>query len=83
MKPVLLAAVAALALSGCATRTVYVVPELPLPPAPTLPTISAGELSCLSDQAYEALAVRDALRRAYADQLRAIIEEHNRRSDSR
>lgn len=72
---------AILALSGCATRPVYVYPELPLPPAPQLPTIAAGELACLSDEAYEALAVRDALRRAYADQLRAIIEEHNRRPE--
>lgn len=69
---------AALALSGCATRTVYSVPKLDLPAPPVLPTIAAGELACLSDPAYESLAIRDALRKGYADQLRAIIEEHNR-----
>jgi hypothetical protein len=81
MQRAALAFVVALALSGCVTRTVYIVPELPVPPAPVLPTVQAEELSCLSDAAYESLAVRDALRKAYADQLVAILEEHNRRAE--
>lgn len=69
----------ALILSGCATKTVYITPELPLPEWPVLPVVAADDLACLSDDAYEALAVRDRLRRGYAEQLRAIIEAHNRR----
>lgn len=64
-------------LSACATRVEYITPELPLPEPPVLPTIAADDLACLSDEAYQALAVRDALRRGYANQLRAIIEAHN------
>jgi hypothetical protein len=64
-------------LSGCATPPVYTVVELPIPEPPTLPTVAAADLECLSDAAYESLAVRDALRKGYAEQLRAIIEAHN------
>jgi len=76
-----LAAIALLALSGCITRPVYLYPEITIPEPPTLPTIAADQLVCLTDEAYEALAVRDARRKAYAEQLRAIIEEHNRRAE--
>lgn len=69
--------IAALALAGCATQPVFVYPELPVPPEPPLPKIPAAELVCLSDDAYEALVVRDATRKAYADRLRAIIAAHN------
>jgi hypothetical protein len=65
----------ALLLVGC--RTVYVTEPLPLPPQPLIPTIPAGSLMCLSDEAYEALVVRDVVLKGYADQLRAIIEAHN------
>jgi hypothetical protein len=68
------------ALSGCATPSAYTVTELPIPEPPTLPTVAAGDLECLSDAAYESLAVRDALRKGYAEQLRAIIEAHNRKA---
>lgn len=81
MRRATLAAIALLALSGCITRPVYLYPELTIPEPPALPTVAADELACLSDDAYEALAVRDARRKAYADQLRAIIEEHNRRAE--
>ena len=64
-------------MAGCAMRTVYVFPEIEIPPEPGLPMIAAGELACLTDAAYESLAVRDALRKAYAAELRAIIAEHN------
>ena len=64
-------------ISGCAARTEILIPALPLPDPPTLPTIPADEMTCLSDEAYEALVERDALRREYANRLRAIIEAHN------
>ncbi len=100
MKAYALAMIAALALSGCATRTVYITPELPLPEWPVLPVVLQAEfidlagdetgdelrealprtaMVCMTESGYEALAVRDRLRRGYAEQLRAIIEEHNRR----
>jgi hypothetical protein len=67
-------------LSGCANIPKVVYPELPLPPPPTLPTVAAEDLACLSEEAYEALAVRDALRKGYAENLRAIIRTHNERA---
>jgi len=73
-------ALPAVLLAGCA-QTVYVYPEITIPPAPVLPTVVAESLACLSDEDYESLAVRDALRRGYAEQLRAIIAEHNRRQE--
>jgi len=79
MQRLIIAMIAALGMTGCVTRTVYVYPEIAIPPAPVLPTIAAADLECLGDDAYEALAVRDRLRRGYSEQLRAIIEEHNRR----
>jgi len=63
MQRVAFTLIALLALSGCATREVYVVPELPLPEPPVLPVVFAPELACLSDETYEALAVRDARRK--------------------
>jgi hypothetical protein len=40
-------------------------------------------LVCLPAAGYEALAVRDATRRGYADELRQVILEHNRRAAAR
>lgn len=99
MKAYALAMIAALALSGCATKTVYITPELPLPEWPALPVVFQAEfidlagdetaeelrealpataMVCMPESGYEALAVREARRRGYAEQLRAIIEAHNR-----
>ena len=75
MKGIILALIVALA--GCGTTTVYVYPELPLPEWPVLPVVAGDDLACLSDATYEDLAVREKLRRGYAEQLRAIIEAHN------
>jgi hypothetical protein len=81
MQRLMFTLIAALALSGCATRVEYITPQIPIPPPPVLPTVSADELACLPDEAYEALAVRDALRKGYAEQLRDIIRAHNERQE--
>ena len=72
---VTLALVAAtiLSLSGCCS----VVPDpvkIPVPPPITYPNISAEELACLSDKAYEALAVRDTMCRERVKTLEDIIK---------
>lgn len=62
-------------LAGCATteRVVYVQTELPLPDRPDVPTISPGELSCLSDDAYFKLVERDQMQFEHIKRLEAII----------
>jgi len=39
---------------------------------PVLPSISQDELSCLSDETYRKLELRDRLRRQYAEQLEVL-----------
>lgn len=76
---------ASLLLAGCASPPVYITPELPLPDGPVLPTVSAAEFVWDQDRevylitrdVYERLAVRDTLRRRYAEELRMIIATHN------
>lgn len=63
--------------SGCALlpeRVVYETAPLPVPEEPAYPRIQAAELECLTDAAYEALVLRDALKSRYIGQLRAVIE---------
>lgn len=43
--------------------------------------LPATAMVCMPESGYEALAVRERLRRGYAEQLRAIIEEHNLRAE--
>lgn len=43
--------------------------------------LPGSAMVCVSVAGYEALAVRERLRKGYAEQLRAIIEEHNRRAE--
>jgi len=65
---------AILSLTACATTTeVFVQEPLPLPDRPTVPTVSADDLQCLSDEAYEALAVRDQIRVEHIRRLEAVI----------
>jgi hypothetical protein len=59
--------------AGCATTTEYRPVELPLPDRPTLPTLQAGDLQCLSDAAYQGLVERDARLQAHVERLEAII----------
>lgn len=71
----MLALVTALTLSaGCAiTKPVFVQEPLPLPDRPDVPTLSPGELSCLSDEAYAKLVERDQVQFEHIKRLEAII----------
>lgn len=61
-------------LTACATTNELFVQEpLPLPDRPALPTVSADALLCLSDETYEALAVRDQTRAEHITRLEAVI----------
>lgn len=48
--------------------------KLPLPPQPDYPTVTASELQCLSDTAYESLVRRDKLKSAHIERLENIIK---------
>lgn len=62
-------------LAGCATtEPVFVQEPLPLPDRPNLPTVQGDMMQCLSDEAYEALAVRDTMLQEHVRRLEAIIE---------
>lgn len=66
-----------LLLSGCATTSTG---ALPLPLAcedPAYPTISSGELECLTFDTYERLVLRDTQKTLHIDELCAIIRNHN------
>lgn len=76
-RTLIVAAATTAALAGCAQppRVEYrPIPAMLIPPPPTVPTIAAAELACLSDEAYLRLAERDRARRQYADALRALLE---------
>lgn len=62
-------------LTGCVYIKVPVV--LPLPQKPNVPLIQEEQLSCLTDEAYEALAERDILVAGYAKELEAVIKANN------
>jgi hypothetical protein len=65
-----------LLLVGCACPPqVYAsVPAWLIPNKPTVPTVMAAELTCLSDAAYTRLAERDKACWQYARELRALLE---------
>lgn len=67
------------ALVGCSTHSYLYrpVPAEMIPAEPTLPTVSADEMRCLSDDAYLRLAERDRVRRQYADELRALLDTNH------
>lgn len=66
-----------LLLTGCVTRTEYVMPVLDVPPHPWLPSVQAHELLCVSDETGRKLVVREELLRGYAREMRATLEAHN------
>lgn len=74
-----LATVLAVALgsSACATRTVYVCPELPEPTRPSVPRLMDGALQCVSDIDAQQLAERERRLIEYAEDLEVIIGTHN------
>ena len=59
-------------LASC-TKTVYVNPQLQIPPEIDLPTVEAGFLECLSDETYETMVRREMLLKARIDTLESII----------
>jgi hypothetical protein len=61
------------ALTGCATNP-CVKPVVDLP-EPVLPAVTAGELSCLSDEAYMRLAERDVILKSALLQCREALSE--------
>jgi len=63
---------AAITLASC--QTIATVPALPLPDQPNLPAIPGPELACISNEAYEALVLRDRLWENYAETLQNIIK---------
>lgn len=69
------ASVIILSLAGCATKTetVFLQDPLPLPDRPNLPLMPSDEMQCLSDEAYEGLAVRDATLIKHVERLEDII----------
>lgn len=82
---VLLASLLLCSTAGCTPRRVYITPELPLPDYPLLPLVTADEISgeaddptrCMSRDAFGRLALREAMRRRYIEELRQIIIHHN------
>ena len=66
----------ALATAACAAPEVRyeTVPVSLIPAPPVLPAVKSEQLQCLSDEAYEALAKRDMLRRQYERELRALLD---------
>lgn len=67
---------AVLLLSAC-TKTVFITPELPLPPVPVVPTVFATEMECLTPESYEAILLRETRLMNYIHTLRDIITTHN------
>ena len=62
-------------LAGCAAPRIEYrpIPDGLIPEKPALPTVSADELHCLSDDAYTALVERDRLLRDYSGKCRALL----------
>jgi len=58
--------------SACTTQ--YRTSPLPLPAKPYLWPLKNGDLLCVSDSVYSAIAQRDLARKNYSEQLEAIIQ---------
>ncbi len=61
--------------AGCRTitETRLVCPDIPDTSRPSLPALSASDLACMSDDAYERLLERDRKRRNYSEDQDAIL----------
>lgn len=67
---------ACIALASCASKPASF--YLSRPERPILPQLDPSELQCLSNDAYSKLALRDAMRRWYAEELESIIDSTRR-----
>lgn len=70
-----------LALGGCGviamterTGPVLALKPLELPDAPSLPSLSASELACLTPDAYRRLVEREVRHKEYIEALHAVIQ---------
>lgn len=70
---VLALATAAILNSACTPATVYLRPEVEIPPQPAHISISREEMRCLSQDAYTKLVRRDAAKQAHIERLEAIL----------
>jgi len=64
-----------LVLVGCARPTYQPVPAWLVPAKPTVQTVKAPDLACLSDGTYTRLVDRDRICWQYARELRALLGE--------
>lgn len=64
-------------MSGCATTSTGLLPEPLVCETWTYPTISSGELDCVSHNTYEKLVLRDTEKTLHIEELCAIIQNHN------
>lgn len=92
VRPAILSLISSWILAGCCGPPVYITPELPLPDWPTLPAVGQDEFVLLefdgdepayriTGDVYKRLAVRETLRRRYAEELRQIIIRNNRMAE--
>lgn len=58
---------------GCATPTVAK-PVVALPERPELPTVTEAEVSCLSQDTYRRVILRQVLLREYAEKLESALD---------
>ena len=70
-----LASAITLLASSCSTEYIRAEPDVVCPVRPEVPVIEPGALDALSDEAYEALVERDALKTAHIARLEAICRE--------
>ena len=80
MRRVLLVIAAAVVLSACGTRVVYVQPLLPILPHPARPQlerIAPAELAAVSPEVKARLLQRDTVLKDYADRYRAVVNDYN------
>ena len=61
---------------GCAGPIYQPVPAWLVPVKPTVPTVMAADLMCLSNDAYTRLAERDRVCWQYARELRALLGDN-------
>lgn len=66
--------ICSLLLIGCTQQPVYTQVELPLPPRPLLPSVTAADLACLPDDTYKRLVSRERAILDHTNILEAVIK---------